>query len=329
MQKLKLEFPEKFFEGEERCNYYISPEMKKVWAVLLDLLREFQEVVERYGISYYASGGTMLGAVRHKGFIPWDDDIDIFMMRKDYDKFLKLARAGVFRKPYYWQDIISDPGYLGGPGRLMNLQTTCIGKDSINIKHGIVNYHQGIYLDVFPLDNMPDSLEERVLWNQRIQKVARMAWDLRMFTHRGLLQERKDLEWLNFWLNITGQPNHLFEQYFDMVSAYAKDETEWSCTYSFWCRDQRMRYMYRNKDFESVIYMPFEMFSIPVPIGYDSIMTKSYGDWHEPVKGLSCHELQNNAFFDDTERPYTYYVDETTGIKKELLIKAIAAKEEN
>lgn len=209
----------------------------------------------------------------------------------------------------------------------MNLQTTCIGKDSTNSKHGIVNYHQGIYLDVFPLDNMPNCLEERIQWNQRIQKIARTAWDLRMFTHRGLLKNRKDLEWLSFWLNLTGRPNHLFEKYIEMVSYYSKTVTEWSCTYSFWCRDQRLRFEYRNSDFEDVEYMPFEMLSIPVPSGYDSILTKSYGDWRQPVKGLNCHELQNNGFFDDTDNPYTFYVDETTDIKKDMLIQAIYAKE--
>ena len=113
MQNLKLDIPERFFDGEVRSNYYVSPAMKKVWAVLLDLLNELQNVCEQYGIRYYASGGTMLGAVRHQGFIPWDDDIDIFMKRTDYEKFVKLAHGGIFKSPYFWQDVISDPGYLG------------------------------------------------------------------------------------------------------------------------------------------------------------------------------------------------------------------------
>ena len=319
MDKLKLEFPDHFFEGEERCGYYISPEMKKVWAVLLDLLHELQIVCEQYGIRYYASGGTMLGAVRHQGMIPWDDDIDIFMKRKDYERFVKIARAGVFRNPYFWQDHITDPGYLGGPGRLQNINTTCIGIGGLNERHGTVNLHQGIYIDVFPLDNMPDIDFEREQWRNRISRVARQAWDLRMYTHRGLLQDRKDLEWLSFWLNLTGRPNYLFEEYYALLAENAEQETVWSCTWSFWCRDPRLRFMYKNEDFKEVIYMPFEFFQIPVPVNYDAILTKSYGDWHQYVKGTSCHEMQGNSFFDDVERPYTYYVDPVNGLKKELL----------
>ena len=318
MQKLNLELPEEFFEGEKRCDYYISPEMKKVWAVELDLLNVFISVCDKYGIKYFAGGGTMLGAVRHQGMIPWDDDIDIFMKRSEYEKFVKIARSGEFKEPYYWQDLLTDSSYLGGPGRLQNLNTTAIAYGALRERNGIVTQHSGIYLDVFPLDNIPDSEVERQKWLSKISKLARKAWDLRMFTSRKLLQNNKDLEWLDFWLNLTKRPNYLFEEYYSLLSANARDKTKKCCIYSFYCRDTNTPWVFDNNDWEETSYYPFEMLKVPVPLNYDRILTQTYRDWHKMIRRASEHEKRDIGLFFDVEHPYTYYIDYEKGIKKEL-----------
>ena len=106
----QLEIADSFYQEEERCGYVVSAHMKKVWAVELDLLYQLQQVCEKYGIQYYASGGTILGAERHKGFIPWDDDIDIMMLRDQYD--LLCTHADEFEDPYFFQICETDKGYF-------------------------------------------------------------------------------------------------------------------------------------------------------------------------------------------------------------------------
>lgn len=77
MIDLKIKLPENFLEEEMRCGYRVTSLIKKVWAVELDLYAELDRVCKKYNIKFCADGGTLLGAIRHKGFIPWDDDLDI------------------------------------------------------------------------------------------------------------------------------------------------------------------------------------------------------------------------------------------------------------
>ena len=91
MVDLKINIPEHFLEKEVRCEYTISRQMKEVWAVCIDLLEEFKRVCRKYQLHYIADFGTLLGAIRHKGFIPWDDDLDVAMPREDYEKFGKIC----------------------------------------------------------------------------------------------------------------------------------------------------------------------------------------------------------------------------------------------
>ena len=79
-------FQESFFEPETRCDFHINTKRKQVWAIEIDLLIEFDRICRKHNLRYFLAYGTLLGAVRHKVFIPWDDDVDVLMPREDYEK---------------------------------------------------------------------------------------------------------------------------------------------------------------------------------------------------------------------------------------------------
>ena len=87
-----MNFPDSYFEDEVRDGFYVASVIKRIWAAQLEVLEDIDKVCKKHHIRYFAEWGTLLGAVRHKGFIPWDDDLDIGMLREDYEKFKKVAQ---------------------------------------------------------------------------------------------------------------------------------------------------------------------------------------------------------------------------------------------
>ena len=144
--------PPSFFEEETICDFLVTKERKKLWAILIDLLKQVNRICQKYHLKYTALGGTLLGAVRHGGFIPWDDDLDIGMPRADFDKFMEVAPKEL-RKPYYLQIPGNDYDYFYAFTKLRNSNTTAYSPCFRYCKH-----NQGIFLDIFPLDNCEISI---------------------------------------------------------------------------------------------------------------------------------------------------------------------------
>lgn len=132
--------------------------LKKLQAVLLEMLIEVDRICRKNNIEYSLSGGTLLGAVRHGGFIPWDDDVDVSMRRVDYEKFKRACKRDLDKSRFFFQDHTTDPNYRWGYARLRR-------KDSVFIRTGQEHMKQktGIFLDIFPNDYVPDFLPFKLL----------------------------------------------------------------------------------------------------------------------------------------------------------------------
>lgn len=128
-----------------------SSELRRLQLVQVDLLKEFDRICRLHGIKYIIGSGTLLGAVRYKGFIPWDDDIDVEMLREDYEKFSKIAKQKLNEKVFF-QDHKTDKAYPWLFGKLRKNGTSAVRLGQEHLK-----MHGGIFIDIFPRDPMPNS----------------------------------------------------------------------------------------------------------------------------------------------------------------------------
>ncbi|MCM1154915.1 MAG: LicD family protein [Roseburia sp.] len=118
----------------------------------IELLQEVDRICRKCGIHYNMVGGTMLGAIRHGGYIPWDDDADVGFLRKEYEKFREACRTELDTDKFYFQEIRDTDGYRWGYGKLRRK-----GTKFIRLGQEFMPYEQGIFIDLFPMDNVPDN----------------------------------------------------------------------------------------------------------------------------------------------------------------------------
>ena len=153
-----LEFPENYFEGEVREGFYVEPLMKRAWAAQLEVLEHVKLVCKRHDIKFFADYGTILGAVRHKGFIPWDDDMDIAMLREDLMRFIRYAKEEL-PESYLVINCYDYPEYINTViVRLVNSDAIRLDEEFLNEYHG---FPFACGLDIFPLDYIPRDETER------------------------------------------------------------------------------------------------------------------------------------------------------------------------
>ena len=291
MVDLQLNLPAHFLDGEERNGYYVSPEMKMVWAVELDLLNEYARVCTKHNLKWFVHAGTLLGAVRHHGFIPWDGDIDVVMPRKDYEKMCQVA-SREFVRPYFLQNENSDPFFCKNFSKLVNLQTTCIEEaDKCRpIKHAV-------FIDIFPYDNVPDDEGERTVMFEKLTDYHNKAW---MYCNMvNFYQPKKGRgmkKRLSYFIKHLSY-KYIFEEKGDYL-LYMKKHLELAVSYNG-CSTKRVgevimpplgRHIWDKEWVEDVAYLPFEMLSVPVPVGFEHCLETSFGvDWRTPKQVASMH----------------------------------------
>lgn len=260
--------PESFFEEETRSDFLVTTERKKIWAIELDLYLKFAEVCEKYGFRYFAAFGTILGAVRHKGMIPWDDDVDVCMPREDYDRFCQLAVSD-FQEPYLLQTPYTDNGYYYSFAKIRNVNTTCM--PVVMSKSGFCH---GICLDVFPLDfcNLETYEQDRNEIYNCIMKCSSF-----MKKNNENLDEIQQLKLRQYYTN-------------DPLSEYLKIQKIASnplyynsgyiaVSVNTILKPQQL--IWHDSDFSGSLDMPFETIKMRLPLGFENILRKIYGNYME------------------------------------------------
>lgn len=288
MVPLEIDIPVSFFNEEILCDYKVSEEMKKIWSIELDLLSQLQKVCQKNGIRYFACGGTLLGAVRHQGFIPWDDDIDVTMLREDYEKLCSVWQE--FSSPYELQFYGKTHGYFTGHAQLRNTRTTGILKNDFNCTY-LIPYNRGIFIDIFPLDAVPDDAVIRSKQVRRITKLKDKAMRLYKLTEGYIAEKshatRKISHLLHQITPIKETYQDVYANFLKECQRYNQQDTEYVSMLSFMPPNEKL--WIKRKYLENCLEVPFEFMTICVEEHADEVLRQQYGDYTFFVKGGCYH----------------------------------------
>lgn len=295
-----MNFPDSYFEDEVREGFYISSLMKRAWAAQMEVLEAFQRICDEHNIRYFAEWGTLLGAVRHGGRIPWDDDIDLCMPREDFDRFRSVADEelpdGCWFMDYRWNDDFDHT-----IGRIINSRVLVMEGEKLEKYHGFP-YVAGI--DIFCMDDLPTDLKEEDKYFELVRYLYTLIDEIRL-TKEGVLQtspeeleahiqRAEELCHVSFDRNkpVKQQLYALLEK--KVAPRYAGTGAKEITNLPRWRRDRAYRL---PKDcYTEGIKFPFEYSEIVVPVGYEELLQKKYGgNWMAPVRAGSDHEYPSYA----------------------------------
>ena len=262
----------------------IEYDLRKVQLTELEVLLEFDRICEKYKLPYLLIGGSAIGAVRHGGFIPWDEDVDVGMLRKDYERFLEVCEQELSNK-YFLQTYCTDRAYCGQFAKIRVNGTTFL---EVEPSAANPEMHHGIFIDIFPLDHVPDN-----------NVLARLQYTLVRFLNsiihtNGATVHKKTLK--NLIKLAYSYPFKLL---------FSKAKLSRLCTrIASWYNDTRRvtnffgRYGFAKETaprewFGKPVLMEFEGHLLPLPEGWHDYLSQIYGDYMKlpPEEERGTHEI--------------------------------------
>ena len=281
-----MQFEREFFYDEVRDGFYIPGIMKRAWGAELTILSEVDRICKKYDISYYADGGTLLGAVRDGQFIPWDDDLDIMMLREDYNRFVQVVQQELPEEmSFYSFEVCKEyETFASSVGKAI------IGFDAALLrKYQEIPYSLGI--DIFVLDalsNDPEDEEYRnTIWELFLEILKFLDKDKKRESFNQALKEIENLFDLHFDKGKKLKPQiyrllyHLFQEFNEAGGDYLANMPYYA--FKGTCKFPRSA-------FKKTRWIPFHGMQLPIPADYDAILRSEYTDYHKKVRSIGEHD---------------------------------------
>lgn len=269
---------------DQKQAYNLSTEeLRKVQMIELEMLVEVDRICKKCGINYCIIAGTLLGAVRHGGFIPWDDDVDVAFLRPEYEKFRLACETELDTERFYFQDHRNTPGYRWGYGKLRRKGTKFV---RLNQEH--MPYEQGIFIDIFPLDNVPDS------------RFGRMIRNLQCFTYRkifwsavGRVADESILRRFIYSILYKIPEKVLYDSFERFVKKCNQTRTNWVRILTF--PTPNKQYGYLRRWYENLEDIKFECINFPGIKDYEEYLSFKFGKYMElpPEKQRKVHPVSS------------------------------------
>ena len=302
---------EHFLEPETRCDFFVDEKRKKLWKCMLDMLEILDRTCKEHGLRYFLFYGSLLGAVRHKGFIPWDDDLDIVMPRPDFDRVQRILEKEL-EPPYFLQNFKTDPGYASPFCKIRNSATA--GVTPWFTEHHLAA-NLGIFLDIHSLDGMPE--DERT--SRRVDKLRQF---LKIAMHRKSgwpmkIVGNKKRRFGHFLASVLSRPalHHLAAR---LPRSLPFGKTERCAVTPMFYSYRPPRHCYPTDWFAETEFIDFEYLRVPVPKRHDELLDAEYGDWHKFVRGVEGGAAHAWMHY-DTERNFKTVLKEDFGYSEEEL----------
>lgn len=270
--------------------------MNQLQKTELEMLKVFVEVCEKLDLTYYLVCGTALGAVKYEGFIPWDDDVDVGLLREDYEVFCQKAQdllpEGLFLQTYK-----TDEAYPCVFAKIRNSNTTYIEKSCVKI-----SMNHGVYIDVFPLDGYPADIKSA----KKLER-KKFFYKLQLFSvfESDCSFKAKIVKKIFRFLGVHKQTKKILSKYEKLISAYSTESSDVWCNHGNW--QGKLEYAPKEQ-YGNGIMVKFEGVDVRVPEKYDEYLTQKYGDWRAelPKEKQIGHHYYSLM---DLNKPYTYYTE--------------------
>jgi len=285
-----LFFPAEYFFDEIREGFFVSSMMKRYWAAQLKVLSIIDGICKNHNIKWFAYSGTLLGSVRHGGYIPWDDDLDICMLRDDYTKFCKIV-CNELPQGYLFLDLKGEEKYEQLIGRVVNSEVINYGKEHLERFYGCP-YTVGI--DVFPLDGLyadEKKEEKRFSLECRAMKAGELikAGHIKSDECKNLLSEIEKERGIVF--NRSGNMLRQILLLLDELFAECPiDEAEYVTLTPACIKDGTQVHKYLKEWFKVQVALPFENINVMAPAYYHELLSVQYGNYDAVRKGLGIHD---------------------------------------